>query len=371
MATMTNEEFRRKVLKVNSNFEVLSEYKGSREKILRRCKVCGDERVVNAGALLEGRGCQVCVKKASAQKRKKTPEDFKKEVAKKQPNIELLSDYKSAQEYILCRCKIHDYQWRAKACYLVSTRKCGCKMCGYEKASSKQRTPFEEVKRQVEEVHPEFEVFGEEFDKTWKFKCRCKVCGYEWKNSLRSLKAYGCAKCKGKAKPTTEEFKEELLKISPTIEVIGQYKARHSPIACKCKICEHEWKSAPGNLIAGWGCPKCKTTRGERKIAQKLDELNISYIREKTFPDCKNIHSLFFDFYIPDLNTCIEYDGEQHYRPVTFGGNNDTKAIERYKSNVTRDKIKTDYCKNNGIKLIRIPYTDFDNIESILDKHFS
>ncbi len=369
---MTHDEFIAKVMKKNPNFEVISKYTGKRDKVLRKCKICGDERYVGADHLLTGRGCIKCKAKASASKKKKTPEDFVKEVAVKHPNIELLSDYKGAHEYILCKCKIHGCQWETKAYLLVtSSRKCGCKTCCYEQVSEKQRIPFKEVKRQVEEIHPEFEVFGEEFDKTWKFKCRCKVCGYEWKNSLRSLKAYGCAKCKGKAKPTTEEFKEELAKISPTIEVVGQYKARHSPVECKCKVCGHEWKSAPGNLIQGWGCPKCKTTRGERKIAQKLDALNISYIREKTFPDCRNVHPLFFDFYIPDLNTCIEYDGEQHYMPVTFGGNNDTKAVERYKLNVVRDQIKTTYCVSNNINLIRIPYTDFDNIESILDKHFS
>lgn len=370
--TMSHNEFVKRIAEVNPSFEILSQYTGRRNKVLRKCKVCGDERYVNADALLDGRGCIKCKAKVSASAKKKTPEEFAKEVAEKHPNIELLSKYTGAQQRVLCRCKKHGYEWSPKACQLVTVgSKCCCRICGYEQVSEKERIPFDEVKRQVESAQPTFEVYGEEFDKTWTFLCRCKVCGHEWKGSLRHLKAYGCAKCSGMLKHTTEEFKDMLCKVSPDIDVVGEYVSRHSKIRCKCKTCGHEWGSAPNNLLCGWGCPKCKTTRGERRIAAKLDAIGISYIREKTFPDCRNEKPLFFDFYIPNLNTCIEYDGEQHYRPVTFGGNNDTKAEERYRLNILRDKIKTDYCKNNSINLIRIPYTDFDNIESILDKHFS
>ena len=76
-----------------------------------------------------------------------------------------------------------------------------------------------------------------------------------------------------------------------------------------------------------------------------------------------------FDFYIPSLNIAIEYDGEDHYMFV-FRGKGDTyeKAFNRFIGTKVRDTIKTMYCKENNIKLIRIPYWDFDRIEEILEK---
>lgn len=70
---------------------------------------------------------------------------------------------------------------------------------------------------------------------------------------------------------------------------------------------------------------------------------------------------LTFDFYLPEHNICIEYDGEQHFKPIKiFGGNLYFKQIKYH------DKIKTQYCKTNNIELIRIPYTKFKNIKQIL-----
>ena len=70
-----------------------------------------------------------------------------------------------------------------------------------------------------------------------------------------------------------------------------------------------------------------------------------------------------FDFYLPDYNTCIEYDGELHYKAVDYFGGDDALGNTK-----CRDEIKTQYCKENNIKLIRIPYWEFDNIEEILNR---
>lgn len=69
---------------------------------------------------------------------------------------------------------------------------------------------------------------------------------------------------------------------------------------------------------------------------------------------------------MPDYNICIEYDGGQHFKEVKhFGGK---AGFEQRKEN---DKIKTQYCIDNNIKLIRIPYTEFKNIEEILEKELN
>lgn len=118
-------------------------------------------------------------------------------------------------------------------------------------------------------------------------------------------------------------------------------------------ICDKHgvFEQTPNSHLKGRGCPVCKTSKGELNIKNFLEKNNIKYHYQYKFNDCKNINKLPFDFYLPDLDTCIEYHGEQHYRPIEwFGGEamfNDLKI---------RDKIKIDYCYNNNITLIIIPY---------------
>ena len=65
------------------------------------------------------------------------------------------------------------------------------------------------------------------------------------------------------------------------------------------------------------------------------------------------------------MNILIEYDGQQHFKPVSFG-NDEEKAISEFKQRQINDDIKTQYCKSNDIELIRIPYWEYENIEEIL-----
>lgn len=111
------------------------------------------------------------------------------------------------------------------------------------------------------------------------------------------------------------------------------------------------------------GCPLCnKISNGEDEIYSYLSERGINFIKEHRFDGCKYKRKLPFDFYLPQYKMVIEYNGQQHYEPVKiFGGE------ENYKQTVIRDEIKKKYCEENNIKMITIPYWDFNNIETILD----
>lgn len=93
---------------------------------------------------------------------------------------------------------------------------------------------------------------------------------------------------------------------------------------------------------------------------------------KKAFDDCRNIKPLPFDFYLPDKNIIIEYDGEFHYIPIKVQKTDSEEvAIDRLNETKAHDKIKTDYCLKNQIKLIRIPYWEKENIETILLKEIN
>lgn len=115
--------------------------------------------------------------------------------------------------------------------------------------------------------------------------------------------------------------------------------------------------------MRGVGCPHCNNSHGEEKIYRYLKDGGFNFESEFRFDDCKNEKHLPFDFYIIELNTCIEFQGIQHYQVVEkFGG------IKGFEKRIKNDNIKRNYCDSNNIKLIEIKYTDYDNIENILDR---
>ena len=131
------------------------------------------------------------------------------------------------------------------------------------------------------------------------------------------------------------------------------------PILHKCLKCGHEWKISPNKLITErQGCPVCNSTKGENRIIKFLQDHNINFVFQMKFDDLKYKSNLYYDFYIPSLNTLIEYDGEFHYFDIFENGSFETSLI--------RDELKNKYAISNNIDLIRIPYWDFNNIESIL-----
>jgi len=127
-----------------------------------------------------------------------------------------------------------------------------------------------------------------------------------------------------------------------------------------------EFNQQASSHLDGSGCPNCRLSKGEMKVKDFLDSNNMKYVRNARFDECRNKNPLPFDFYLPEYNLCIEYDGQQHF--MGWGWKGDEKSLRIIK---IRDSIKTKYCKDNGIKLIRIKYTKYDKIEEILRKELN
>ena len=93
-------------------------------------------------------------------------------------------------------------------------------------------------------------------------------------------------------------------------------------------------------------------SKGNSKIIEILNSNNIQYETEKKFNSCKDKRELPFDFYIEN-KYLIEYDGKQHF---------DKDSIFDYEYTHNHDLLKSKWCKENNIPLIRIPYTRYDNL---------
>lgn len=203
--------------------------------------------------------------------------------------------------------------------------------------------------------------------------CVCD-CGKECNVSIQNLrngntKSCGCYAKELMIKKGRESAKDifgmkfgKLTCIRPT----EKRKLRCIIWECKCD-CGNTCYVDIGSLKSGntVSCG-CETSKGEQKIHSLLQKMNILFITQKTFPKCvndKTNRKLKFDFYLPDYNICIEYDGKQHFEETSMCED----TLEERKN---RDKIKNKFCKENNIGLIRIPYWDFNKIDDsyLIDK---
>ena len=198
---------------------------------------------------------------------------------------------------------------------------------------------------------------------TKKMEIVCDIHGVFLQTPIQHIET-GCNKC-SKERIIKQNAEYFILKSSRvhnnkyTYERVN-YTDAHHKVIINCP--KHgDFSQLPSAHVRGNGCSICSSSKGELRVLKYLDNKKIENTQQKTFDDCKYKSKLPFDFYLPKYNTCIEYDGEQHYNPIEKWGG--VKNLENIK---LRDSIKTKYCSDNNITLIRIPYWDFENIETIL-----
>lgn len=207
--------------------------------------------------------------------------------------------------------------------------------------------------------------------------CECTICGNKWTTLPKVMltNKSACPKC-GREKANHHEMKNhddfvlQLKEINPFIEIIGEYQGTHNWIKCKCSDCGKIFDGMPSRLLRNEsGCLYCNLSGGEVKLLTTLDKLNINYERQYSFKDCRNILPLKFDAFDVDNNIGFEYNGEQHYYPIKMK----SKTYDSQKSfeqTQIRDKIKYNYCKDNNIPLIIVPYWERNDIENYLINEF-
>ena len=299
--------------------------------------------------------------------KKKTHEEYVDELKQKNPTVEVIGKYIDADTSIMHHCLQHNVFWSTAPSRVL--RGAGCEKCRIEKFRRVRCKTHEQYITEVSHINKDIVVIGEYVDARTPIDHYCKKHNIVWKSYPDNiLRGIGCKECgnekiRDKNIKTHNEYVEELSMINPNIDVIEEYRGANISILHHCKIDGHIWAARPGNILFGKGCPKCNDSHGEKQICRWLYDNNINYISQKTFNDCRNKRLLSFDFYLPDYNICIEYDGEQHFRPVDiFGGE------EGFQQRQINDDIKTKYCISNNISLLRIPYNK--NIDEELNNFF-
>lgn len=190
--------------------------------------------------------------------------------------------------------------------------------------------------------------------------CKDKI-GFKYTASITTLKQGGyCFYMFNKLNPySLENIKLYCKLYRPDYEFISdeyigikeEYKWKYNGDDLPINITSIFFQTADNFINGGCGHPYFGKSNGNRIFEGELIKYNIEYKREKTFKGCKDKKLLRFDFYLNKLNEVIEIDGLQHEMIIgLFGGE------AGYNDRVRKDNIKNEYCKNNGVKLTRIPY---------------
>lgn len=326
------------------------EYAGHKKKIKIICKNHGPF-FMTPNYHQRGFGCSECLKE---DKRKDLINCFKK-VHGNRFDYSLMK-YESYGEPITVICKDHGQFKILPDCHKKGYH---CKECTKIEKREKTAKTTSQVVEEFKSIH------GDKFDYSLveyinsrtKVKIICKKHGVfeTYARTHMISKSVGCPKCCGKT--LTNEERIKILKEIFDEENYDYSKFNYNGHEKVTIICpEHgEFKKQYTHMTHYYqGCPACKnSSKGEREVRLWLKKNKIKFEEQKIFEECKNKFALRFDFYLPNNNTLIEYQGKQHYEPIEAWGGEEALAYRKQ-----NDKIKKDFSNKMGIKLICIKYNE-------------
>lgn len=314
--------------------------------------------------------------------KKKTYEEVKQEFENR-GYILLETEYINAFTPMRYICKKHPEEIQVTKWNKIQQGR-GCKKCGYETVSEKLRikkkTPYQNVIEKFEKSNLKLLTSEEEYlaeaNPIMHFICPCSPDLIQQKTWSAFQQAPHCSLCINKDKDE-ERKKKHYQEFVSRCEAKGyiplssleDYKNVVTPMRYICP--KHgEQTINLSHLREGKGCPICNESKGELRIRVWLENNQIGYTPQKKFQDLYNKSynsKLSYDFYIPEHNLLIEYQGAYH-DGLVHENNPKLQTKEDLKNQQKRDNLKRQYAKDNNYRLLEIWYWDFENIESILEK---
>lgn len=324
------------------------DYIDCRTKIVIICKEHG-RFLQTPTSHLSQRGCQKCSNKNLSK------EDFILKAKSIHGNKYDYSNinYKNQTTKILINCLSHGTFDSLPSAH-IGCKKQGCPKCStVSKKNKLSRTQASFIK-EVKIVHGNQYDYSESVytKKKNKIAIICKKHGVFYQMAEAHMDGHGCRYCSadiGGVKSNTKTFIRKAINLFGDEYDYSQvdYINARTKVDIACGI-HGIFSITPNGHLGGSGCPICKASKGERFISMELSDMGIRFERQKRFEDIPNHR---FDFYLPDINMCIEYDGIQHYEPTKhFGG------ITQYLIRKKRDEKKNQFCRISGIAMHRIRY---------------
>lgn len=376
---ITFEEYHKRLSEATTTIIPISDYIGWNKPIRYKCLVCDNEwDVKEARYVPRGYGCPCCANKKKREvltkihhNNLKSEEQFRNELLVKQPNLIPNDTYTNKNTKYHCICKIHNCDvYKTPDKYLNANQ--GCDICSVERNKCATRYTDESYKEKAYSLNENIKIVSKYQNIKEKVHVKCK-----WNPIAETLiwnKPCGCPNCSGNAIKTPENFESELKITHPELKLLSPYIRANRKLHILCTDCNRDFMVTPNKLQQGQHCPYCKISHGESVIRSILTKLSIEFEMQKRFDDLKGVggRKLSYDFYLPTYNLLVEYQGEQHKKPVVFKGTNKKTSLLSFKKQQEHDRRKCEYAKENNIELLEIWYWDFNNIEQILsEKIFS
>lgn len=275
-----------------------------------------------------------------------------------------LDDYKKSSAHIKCKCLKCHHIWQPLASNIIA--KHGCPKCSNNIKLTNEiiDTKLIELKKDIIRLQS---YVNARQSAQWKCTNCKKKFKTSWDNIINKNKK-GCG-CKGGIFLFTKKYAQKFIG-NRNIKIIGNPLPRTKKTTFKCLVCKNTWKSIIGNVCRKKnpsGCPNCRFKRqrfvgdilrihfpqNKNKYIKTVDpEFRINLNKKRAFVD--------FNVSLDYTNFFVEYNGEQHYMPVTFGVLSEDIAKEKYKNQIIRDAKLKEYCEERNISLIIIPYTFTD-----------
>jgi hypothetical protein len=277
--------------------------------------------------------------------------------------------------YLILKCNKHNIQWDT-TCYthFINGNRNGCPKCSHNK-NNKIDNIITEIKDKCNKNNIEFISFvdGWKGSRNTYLILKCSVDGYTWNTTrhdhFKRMRKVVCPNCDSTGRRL--DWNIALSKINNIckkrnyqfIEVVGEWVNNRSIIKIKCNTCQNIWETSYVNFMGGFGnCLRCNPKSGnELLISLILDNYNIKYYQNyRKFDWLKNKKNMELDFYLPEYNMAIEYQGKQHFSETSWGGKEELNNIQY------RDKIKQQLCQEHNVVLFYINYDD--NVEEKLNE---
>jgi hypothetical protein len=250
----------------------------------------------------------------------------------------------------------------------------GCPKCGRVAAILNTRLTNDEFDLALKKKNKNIKRASDYIDgiTAINFKCLVVGCDYIWRampdNILHTVR--GCPKCAHRV-PLEKEYVIKTL-ATKNINLLSEHIDTQHKSDLKCTACNHIWRNKIANILGkkNSGCPNCNRPGLNEKIIHRLlSENNISYYGNYYLKYINKICDRKFsvDFYFPELNLIVEYNGSQHYGPVKFGSTMSKETAElNFTKQQLRDKYVEEFCKENNIELIwidgrKLKYNNLEN----------
>ena len=335
--------------------ETIPNYKNNKTYCMCLCD-CGTKKYIARHSLLSG-GSQSCGCLSREQTSTRCRKDYVGQVFGELTVSEMLYGYKNGKTYCRCLCSCGN-EHIASISNLVcgSVKSCGCRS-GELMWNTRGRTNLVGLifgKLTVMEM-----LYG--YGNSQRTHCRCICeCGNESIADMQNLLSGSTSSCGCGASWCRhgDVTHKDLCGVKfGMLTVINKTddKYMNGCIIWECLCDCGNIVYAPTDALTSYKKTSCgcsNYSNMEQFIADCLNKYDILYVPQARFSDCRNKYPLPFDFYLPEYNTCIEFDGEQHFKPIQFFG-----GKEEFQYRQQNDTIKTSYCVEHNINLVRLPYT--------------